>query len=188
VKVSGILLILLSANIEEIFIIMPNGNEYIEGKWVVLIIGLGLVIKSFMGCNFDILTMSKHYKQSVIVTACMSIATIGIYYAFTIAGGINGAAIAALITTITYSIITSVIIFKHYNIIPFNNKTLPLLIVLLLTYLLSTYLPSFENPYFSIILKSILIFTIYIIAVYYFKISSDINEHIRSVFAKFKAN
>lgn len=179
--ISGFLFILLFANINEIFSIMPNGANFVEGKWVVIIISLGFVIKNMAGCHFDILTMSKHYRYSVAVTIIMAILTCVSFILSINFFGFLGAAIASVTTIILHSLFVVIIVYSLLKILPVDKQTLQLGMVLLLIFILSIFLPSLQNSYLSILYKSSLLVCIYLPVIYILGISEDINQQIKRI-------
>lgn len=182
--ISGLILILFSANINEIFSIMPNGNEYSDGKIVVLIIALAYTLKNIGGCHFDILIMSEYYKKIVALTIIISVATILLFYMLIINFGLLGAAWATFITIVSYSAIAVLIIYQLYKISPLDTKMFKLVVFILLFLLLSFALPALTNPFFSLIYKGSLIIVVYTFVIYALNLSEDINLQLKQMLHK----
>jgi O-antigen/teichoic acid export membrane protein len=182
---SGFLFLLISANINEIFAIMPNGHLYQEGKWVVIIISLGYVLKNLSGCHFDILIMSKYYRLSVGVTVLMAMLTVVSFYAFTSYFGFIGAAYAAALTTVVHSFLVVAIVYGLFKLLPVNFKNIQLIVILAFMSVAVFFLPALQNPFLSVAYKSVLISAIYLPTVYFLKISEDVNEQVKSMLGKF---
>jgi O-antigen/teichoic acid export membrane protein len=183
---SGFLFLLIYANINEIFAIMPNGNLYVEGKWVVIIISIGYVLKNISGCHFDILIMSKFYRLSVGVTVIMAILTIASFYLFTYYFGFIGAAYAAALTTVLHSFLVVAIVYNLYKITPLNGKNFQLIFTIIAFAIAVFFLPQLSNPIISMIYKSVLLSVIFLPTVYLLKISDDMNEQVISILVKLK--
>lgn len=182
--ISGFLLLLIFANINEIFAIMPNGDLYLEGKWVVIIIGIGYLIKNLSGCHFDILIMSKYYRLSVGVTFAMALLTIGLFYFLTNYFGFIGAAYAAALTTVLHSILVVFIVYGLFKISPINSKNIQLISLLTFLAIVVYFLPLLENVFFSVFYKSMLISAMFLPTVFFLKISEDMNEQITTLLTK----
>ena len=60
--IGGFIFILVWFNIENIFKIIPHGNVYAQGIWVVFFIGLGKIFDMATGINQEIVGSSKYYK------------------------------------------------------------------------------------------------------------------------------
>lgn len=169
---SSFLYLLLFANINEIFFLMPNGETFVEGKAVVLIVGAGYLIKNLFGCHFDILIMSKYFKLSVVISVLLSIVTLIMYYYFINFMGLMGAAITAIATLLAKAIITAAIIkkSKQFGFHPFTKKTFYLVGLILFILILLWFFPVVKVPILSIIIKSSLIFILFVPFVLIFKI------------------
>ncbi len=64
--IGGLLLVMLWANINSIFHLMPNGDIYAAGKYVVLFIGLGKLIDVTTGINNLILVYSRYHRYMIL--------------------------------------------------------------------------------------------------------------------------
>lgn len=178
---SGFLYLLVAFNIDEIFSLMPNGNNYLAGKDIVLIIGAGYVLKNMAGCHFDILIMSKKYKYSVFITVLTSIITILLYYFFINEFALKGAAYASALTTALNTIFFVVSVYIFYKISPFSLEVLKLVLIFLILLIVNYFVPEINNSFISIFINSIIITTIFLLLIFTFKISEDVNQ----IFEKF---
>lgn len=182
---SGFLFLLIFANVNEIFAIMPNGHLYEEGKWVVIIISLGYVLKNLSGCHFDILIMSKYYRLSVGVTVLMAVVTIAAFYLFTSYFGFIGAAYAAALSTVLHSFMVVVLVYGLFRLVPLNFKSLQLIAILLILLIPAYFLPELNNAIVSASYKSMVLVLLFFPTVYFMKISDDMNEQILSLWYSF---
>ena len=101
--VSTAILYLIYINLDTLFALIPNGQDYVGGKSVVLILGLAKVVNSSFSVCTDILNFSRRYRWSLAYIALLTAMAIGLNSA--LAGGsaaINGAAGATLIAYACY--------------------------------------------------------------------------------------
>ncbi len=101
--VSTAILYLIYINLDTLFALIPNGQDYVGGKSVVLILGLAKVVNSSFSVCTDILNFSRRYRWSLAYIALLTAMAIGLNSA--LAGGsaaINGAAGATLIAYTCY--------------------------------------------------------------------------------------
>jgi len=180
--ISGFLFVLLNANINEIFTIMPNGSNFAEGKWVVIIISLSFVIKNIAGCSTDILIMSKFYRLSVVVTVIMAILTFLLFILLTNYFGFMGAAYASVSSILLNSFLVTGLVYKLFKILPSDKQTIHLITIIFVLFSISLFLPSLSNPYYSIAYKSIVLTGIYLPVIILFKISDDFNNQLKNIF------
>jgi len=152
------------------------GEEFGQGKYVVLFISLGNIINLLTSINGIIINTSKYYKADIFfqvlligLTIITNMILIPIY-------GITGAAMATAITIFSQNLIKLIYVYVVFKIHPFTLKTVYLLLFGLLLFLIVNSLPVFSNLFVSSIIYSI-IFTILFWAVaYLLKLSEDINN------------
>ena len=101
--VSSTILYLIYINLDTLFALIPNGEDYAGGKTVVLILGLAKVVNSSFSVCTDILNFSRRYRWSLIYITLLTVMAIGLNSALTSgAAAINGAAGATLIAYSCY--------------------------------------------------------------------------------------
>jgi len=101
---SGFILLLIWINIDNIFEIIPNGETYREGTYVVLFLGLSKVISSTLSFGSVLIQFSRYYYWGLYISIFLTFLTICTNLYFIPRMGISGAALATLISTvISYS-------------------------------------------------------------------------------------
>jgi O-antigen/teichoic acid export membrane protein len=98
--------------------------------------------------------------------------------------GLNGAALATLISISLYSIAKLLFVVLKMKLYPFTSKTLVALAITVVTFGLFYYWDFTFHPLINIVLKSVLVSLFYVGLTYYSKISSDINYVIYTFFKK----
>lgn len=178
----GILFVLgIWCNIEEIFALIPNGEVYEAGKYVVLIIMLGKLIDMGSSINGEIIGYSKYYKFNIVSVIILAVLTVLTNLLFIPLYGINGAAFATLLSLLLFNISKYVFILMKLKVQPFDLNTIKILVIGFACYGAIVLLPDFENIFINIFVKSFSITILYISAVYFSKISEDINQSILKV-------
>ncbi len=185
-SVVGLLLLIgIWGNIDNVFHIISN--DYLPGKYVILLIGIANLIDIALGVSPHIIVNSKHYKYLsyfLIIFAVLLIVTniilIPIY-------GIIGAAIASLVSKLIYNLIKYVFLYQKYKLQPFTLKTVLLYLIGIIAYGISLLLPEQSNFIVDILIRSIIITIVFMLPVYYLKISIDINDKIDSSLRKIKS-
>lgn len=175
--VSGLLaLIGIWASVEEIYAIIPNGEDYLPGMYAILIIGVAKVFDMATSVNQQIIGFSKYFRfnfYSLIILALINI----VLNLFLIPEyGINGAAIATMISICLFNVLKFGYIWIKIGIQPFSVNTLKVLGIGGLVYVLATYLPLEGGPIFTAFLRSVFIVVLYCSLIYVFKVSADINQ------------
>ncbi len=152
--ISGLLLLLIVVNIDSIFQLMPKGNIFSAGKYVVIFIALAKFIDNSIGLNFHILGYSKYYFYTLPLFIFMGVANYFLNYSFIAIWGLNGSAIATLLVLVINNIAVLFIVYSKYKIHPFQVKNIYPLITLLAGFLVAHYVINCENIYLSVFLKS----------------------------------
>jgi O-antigen/teichoic acid export membrane protein len=179
------LLIIIWANVDDIFHFLPA--KYETGKYVVLFIGIGNLIDSATGINGVILTTSKYFKYDGFFYLLLIGVTVGFNYLLIPIYGITGAAMAAVITFLSFNLFRYIFIYKVFKMQPFSMKNVYALLAGLFVYFLSVYLiPQNKNYVIDSAIRTAFITILYWVGVYFFKLSDDINLLIRGYIIKLK--
>jgi len=164
--------------IDEIFFLLPKGDIYGEGKWVVLILGMTTLFNMASGMRGEVIMYSQKYHFTTIFVLLFAVVNILLNYYFIASYGIEGAAYATAIATVLYVLTQVLFVYKHFNIFPYQHKQIWVLgfsiVLLMLTYLF----PKPDGVLTSlalIVLKAPLITFLYFAFLLIFRISPEIN-------------
>ena len=100
--VSTTILYLIYINLDTLFALIPNGQDYVGGTTVVLMLGLAKVVNSSFSVCTDILNFSKYYAWSLVYIAILTLMAIGLNSILIDTSGIAGAAGATLLAYAAY--------------------------------------------------------------------------------------
>lgn len=179
----GILFILgIWGNINEIFTLVPNGDIYATGKYVVLIIMLGKLVDMGSSMNGEIIGYSKYYKFNILSVILLAILTVLTNLIFIPIYGINGAAFATFFSLLLFNILKFLFILIKLKIQPFDINTIKILAIGCICYGAVLLLPDVENVFINILINSTTIVVLYVLAVYISNVSQDVNQGILKVF------
>ncbi len=173
--IGGLIMILIWINIDNIFKIMPKGNLFAEGKYVVLFIGLSKLYDISTGLNNHIIIYSKYYRTALIWILGLGVVTIISNLLLIPVLGINGAAIASLISVVLINTIVIIFIYNKLKTQPFSLPCLLAALVLAACYGINLLIPMLSNPWLDASLRSVVTIAIYGFVIYRLKLSSDIN-------------
>ena len=126
--------------------------------------------------------MSKHYKFSVTSIIILAIITVISNYFLIPIYGINGAAYAALLSSIIFNLVKIIFIYYKYRFLPFSIKSVYVIIITIITFLIIYFLPSNQNYILDILFKSFFIMIFFVPIIYLFKVSIDLNKLIDKFF------
>ncbi len=177
VLVVGVLLLVgIWSCIDDLFLVIPNGEKFKAGKYVVLLLGIGQLFNVATSVNNQILMYSKHFRFHFLTLIILAVFNIGCNLLFIPQFEIIGAALATLCSLFLFNIIKLVFIRYKMDMQPFSWKTLQLLLIGGIIYTLVYFIPMTAYPLLNIIIKAVLITSLYGVAVLGFKISPDINK------------
>jgi O-antigen/teichoic acid export membrane protein len=174
--IGGLIFILLWANIDNIFAIIPNGAVYAEGKWVLFFIGLAKLIEVTLNFGGMLINFSRYYYWSL-------------YFVFFIVGigiatncllipvwGIAGAALATTISCMLSCGVQQWIVLKKVKGNPYSPGTLKLIVIFLLLAGINYVLFKFDNPWIDGISRSVVLTLVGAGLLYALKVSGDVNN------------
>jgi O-antigen/teichoic acid export membrane protein len=132
--IGGILLILIWTQIDTVFDLMPNGNIYREGKWVVLWIGLARWFDMSNGVNTEIIMNSPYYRFNLVSIVLLGIISFTANYLLIPVYGLTGAAAGSTLSILLFNLLKGGFLWYRLGIQPFNQQTIKALASLLGVY------------------------------------------------------
>ncbi|MTI29721.1 lipopolysaccharide biosynthesis protein [Xanthovirga aplysinae] len=164
------------ANLDSLFYMMPKGDEFRAGKYVVLLIGISKLLDMATSINSDIISMSKFYRFNLYGVSIIGLLTVVANIIFIPIYGLNGAALASLLTLGIYNFIKLIFIYFKFKMQPFGFNTIKILIIGALAYYLSTLIPRHPLALVDVGIRSALITLIYVPLIIALKVSPDVNR------------
>ena len=172
----------LVINLDNLFFFIPNGEIYELGKWVVVIIGASRVIDMAAGSNSELIIMSKHYHFNVWAIGSLAILTIFTNYLLIPLLGMNGAALASLLSLILFNLVKLIYIRKKFGTQPFSIQTLKVLGTGIIALAVGLMIPVIENHFLDLIIRSIAVSVVYGVMIYASQASEEINNFLNNTF------
>ena len=172
----GCIFLLIWINIENIFAIIPNGDVYITGKWVVLFIALARLLNVTFNFGVVLISYSKYYYWGLFFTVFITFTGIIANLLLIPKLGITGAAIATLITYILLIAVQQWIVLVKIKGNPFSAGIIKFLILILILFGINFLLPHWSsNALIDGIYRSTIIGLITLVSLYKLKISDEIS-------------
>jgi len=159
--ISGLVFLLVNVNIKELYKIIPA--EYSGGVWVVLMISAAKLYHMFLGNNGAIISNSKYYRILLPYAVVMAISVVLLNVWLIAAMGINGAGLATFIVIFVFNTIKIWYVKKKFGILPFTDKTIPLLVMLILFFGVFYFWDFTFHPILNILLKSSIVGVLYLV-------------------------
>ncbi|MBL7838320.1 MAG: polysaccharide biosynthesis C-terminal domain-containing protein [Bacteroidetes bacterium] len=178
--ISGILFFMIWLNIDNLYAIMPKGDYYAQGKWVVFFIGLSKMIDALFSGNGPIIANSKFYAWAMITMILAAFFGILFNYILISNYGIMGGAISTILVMIIVNVYNLLLVQFKLKINPFEKNQLKLIAVLIVFFALSFTGNWLENPYLDSIVRSIFFGILLLIVLIKSNISKEFNQLVSS--------
>ncbi|MBQ4355570.1 MAG: oligosaccharide flippase family protein [Bacteroidales bacterium] len=192
----SVIFLIIWINIDLFFHILPNGDQYVAGKWAVFILSLSKLLNSSFGIGGSALGYTKFYYFSLIFTLLLMVASITLNIVLVPKFGINGGAMATLLSYLIFYVFLLWFVQKKVGTTPFSWNLLKVVGLIGLLYLLNVgchFVSSHLITSTSIVpwLAEAVIRTGFICAIgvyilYRWNISPEVNLMIQKVIAKMK--
>ncbi|MBP5663619.1 MAG: oligosaccharide flippase family protein [Bacteroidales bacterium] len=191
--------VMIWINIDLIFQILPNGNKYVEGKWVVFILACSRLFISTFSVGSSVLGYSRYYYMSLIFTAMLTTCAILLNIYLIPIFGMNGSALSNLISYVIFISLLLILIKWKIGTNPLSWAQLKVTLIIVSIFLLNiawfhTLYPLFDrlpfNPKINAIIdgivKTMILGSAGIAAIYFWKVSPEVNHIAQQVWNKIK--
>ena len=182
---SLLLFVGILSSIDDLFSIMPNGDEVAKGKMVLIILGVTKLVDNVFGINSIILQHSKWYR--FLLAAVVFLASFNIFNNYLLIPKYEmiGAATATLISGIGFNLMKYIRIRQTLKIQPFTWRIPVLLLIGIAAFALGLLIPAGEAETIwmacmNIGGRSILVGSFFVLLIYSLKLSPEVNGLIRN--------
>lgn len=182
--IGGFIMLGILTNIHQVYALLPE--KYSGGVAVVFLISFSKFFDLMLGNNNSIIFNSKYYRTVLFLGLCLVGLTVSLNMYFIPNFGIEGAAIATLISIGLYSLAKFLFVVFKMDLFPFTKKTIVSLGIIALTFVVFYFWNFSFHPILNIVLKSVLITLFYWALNYKFMISDDINSVLKQILMKVK--
>jgi len=163
-------------NADNIFTLMPNGELYRGGKFVILILGIGKLIELFSILPGVVINNSHFYRWNLfVVVICLTTTFITYHFAAPIWHA-SGTALGVLVGYLTFAACNYILVYRYYKINWLDRNWLKVVLVLLTMLLLHHFIPHFTNVWVDIFVRSTLLMSVFAGLVFILKLSEDLNN------------
>ena len=153
---------------------------------IIIVLALARLFDLATSFNGEIIMYSKFFKFNFWSGVLMVVIGIATNLVFIPIYGILGAAIATALTLTFINTIKIIFIYIKMGFLPFNSNMLVALFIGLVVLSVDYLTPELENVYLNLLARSALVVLIFFPLLIGFKVSSDINETIRTMINKLK--
>ncbi|GAB1445441.1 hypothetical protein MASR2M41_11350 [Flammeovirgaceae bacterium] len=179
--VGGLILIGIWANLHNIFSLMPRGEIYDAGKYVVIIIGLGKLLDMMFGPSSEIIVLSKYYAFNIILILLLAASIVIANNILIPEYGINGAAIGSALALILFNVLKYIFIYIKLKMQPLSWATLKVLAIVGIAVGCNYLIPQMEFIFVDLVVRSVAITLVYTSLVFISKASPDGNQVFKKV-------
>lgn len=127
---SSALFLLIWVNIDLFFTLLPNGQAYEAGKWVVLILAFNKIINSSFSISGSALGYTRWYPISLLFTIFLMISSVVLNNYLIPIYGINGGALATTISYAVYYALLLLFVKWRVGIYPFSWSLLKVIVII----------------------------------------------------------
>jgi O-antigen/teichoic acid export membrane protein len=185
----GFFFLLIWASIDDIFYLIPKGETYSQGKYVVLLLAIVKVFDIATGLNSEIIMYSRYFRWStlfIITTAILGVTfnlwLIPLY-------GFIGAALATVFTTLVYSVTRMTFVWMKFDVMPFTAGSFKVALILAILYGLTLLVPHYDKTMVSamvaLVVRSGIISLLFAVAVIGLNVSEEINGLVKGLQQRF---
>ncbi len=166
-------------NIDNIFATLPPA--YAQGKWVLILYSLGVLIRISNSTGGVIIVTSRYYKVSTLITGSQILYTVLFHSIFIPIWGITGAAIAVLCTYTIRTVLVVGFIKIKFGLFCYSYKHLYVLALAGLTVFVVNLIPDTELLVLNIGLDSLIFSILFVGLVLVLNISEDLTNIIHKI-------
>jgi O-antigen/teichoic acid export membrane protein len=178
--VGGLLMIGIWANLDNLFQLMPKGDIFQAGTYVVIWIGLAKLLDMSFGPNGEIIVLSKYYWFNMITLIILAAMVIIANYIFIPVYGLTGAAYSTAISLALFNLVKWIFVHFKLGLQPFSPAFLKVFIIIVVVASLNLILPKIGSVYLDIGYRSIIIAVAYIALILLTKSSTEVNKTFRT--------
>ncbi len=147
-------------NAPNLFRILPD--DYAAGFMTLVYIGSTRVFIMTSGLNAYILLNSKRYVIDVVLSVLMIGLTIVTNFIFIPRFGIDGAALATLITFVSINLVRSILVFGFFRLHPLSGRMALVLAIAGIGFLSQFFIPYLGNVWLDILVRSVVFAVVYL--------------------------
>ncbi|WP_251621078.1 lipopolysaccharide biosynthesis protein [Odoribacter lunatus] len=176
------LFLMIWINIDNIFDIIPNGDVYETGKWVVFFIGLSKLVAITLNFGGTLISFSRYYYWGLYFTFFLTALTIYTNYLLIPRFGITGAAVASFITCLISYLWQQWIVLKKVKGNPYDVAMLKQIGMVVLLFGVNHILPVWKiSPILDGCYRSLVIGAFWSVLIHRLRVSEELNRLIGKI-------
>ena len=177
--IGTLLLIGIVANLDSIFALMPKGEIYQAGKWVVVIVGAGKLTDMLFGPSSEIIIYSKYYWFNIVLIILLAAVLVTVNNLLIPDYGIVGAAIGAALALVAFNIVKFIFIWMKLDLQPFSFDFIKVILIGSASWICHTLIPRIDFTIADMIVRSAVITLVFGTLTFLMKVSPEGNDLFR---------
>ncbi len=190
---------LIWINIDLVYTLIPNGNVYDEAKFVVFILAVVKIVNTSLNVGATVLSYSKYYHYSLLFTIILTATAIIMNIKLIPIWGMEGAALASLISYIVYYTLLLIFVNWKLKVTPLSLKELYTLLIItslfVIDWILQKYMSRQLISLFNVeivgqmldsFVRTLVMSLLGVVIIYKLRISKQINDIIDNVLSSLK--
>ena len=170
------LLIWIIANLDSIFLLMPKGEIYQAGKWVVVIVGAGKLVDMLFGPSSEIIVYSKYYAFNIVLILLLAGVIVTANNILIPTYGIEGAAVGAALTLVIFNFVKFVFIWMKLKLQPFSIAFVKVALIGGVAWIINMSIPRIDFVIIDMIIRSVIITLVYGSLILWTRVSPESND------------
>lgn len=184
--VGSFILLGLWSCLDHVFEIMPNGERYAIGKYVILFAGIAKLFDMATSINGRIIGFTQYYWIGFYTILFLAVLTVSLNWWLIPKYNVEGAAFGTMISSLLFNIVCVLFVRIKFGIQPFSFKSILVLVLGLSIWGVTKFLPNLGNPFLNIAFKAGVITLLYLIGILKLRLSEDLNVFYHQVLFRLK--
>lgn len=161
--------------IDDVFALIPNGERYVSGKYVVLVLGIGKLVDLVTGINQIVIGYSRYFRFNLYAMLALAVFNVLCNLIFIPIFHIVGAALATMSSLILFNVLKLGFIYKKIRIHPFSWPIAKVMLLGAIAYTIACFIPDFGIAFVNILVKAIIITSLFGGLTLYWQLAPELN-------------
>lgn len=173
----------LWVHLDNVFRILPEA--YAPGRWVVIWIALGNLLRMSGGAVDGIIAYSKYYRFNTVLVVLLLVLTVMLVWLFLKPYGISGAAFGTFLAVSVFHVLRTVYVYRKLAMQPFTKVHFNVMVIALFAGLLVSLIPFIHSLIPDLILRSAAFLAAFGMPVYFLNVSPSLNAWVNKTIKGF---
>lgn len=182
VFILGLLMLL----IDYFYLVVPKGDFFASGKWVMFFLGMSKLIDMVFSINGQLLVYTRYSRFNLYFVLTMVVLAVSLNMMLIPVYGINGAAIATMLTYFVFNVMRSYLVWRKLGLQPFSINTFFVFIIGVFGFFVTYFIPDTDYLLISVLMKSLVFSVVYTGLILYFGVSEALMKLVKAFVNKIR--